>query len=275
MDNNIAETTTPEEINTKDFKFKTELNPQIWETEDKLNPKVKDGLLKIVSKYMEFLDLPENITPIDIVLTGSLANFNYTKFSDLDVHIIIDYSKLGEDHDLLMSFFKDKKDIWSDKYKITIFGYPVELFAQDKNEKNDWTATYSLQHDKWIQKPDKTKPEIDTEQIKKKASIIVNEIDSIIESEGEDFDKAIKKIDKLWDRIKHMRQAALEEGGEFSTENLVFKYLRNYGYLEKLTKFQEYITKQLLSIKEKTVKKNKKIAISEDQFEKLRGLYKN
>jgi hypothetical protein len=41
-------------------------------------------------------------------------------------------------------------------------------------------------------------------------------------------------IDKIMKKLKQYRQAGLDAHGEFSTENLVFKSLRNNGDLEHL-----------------------------------------
>jgi len=41
-------------------------------------------------------------------------------------------------------------------------------------------------------------------------------------------------IAKIQDKIRSMRKSGLEKYGEYSTENLTFKILRNNGYLDKL-----------------------------------------
>ena len=56
----------------------------------------------------------------------------------------------------------------------------------------------------------------------------------------------LKKHENLKNKIKKYRQSGLDSNGEFSTENLVFKVLRNTGYLEKLVSMKnEYLTKEL------------------------------
>ena len=42
-------------------------------------------------------------------------------------------------------------------------------------------------------------------------------------------------LDRTMDRVKRMRRCGLEDGGEFSTENLAFKILRRNGYLARLS----------------------------------------
>ena len=65
---------------------------------------------------------------------------------------------------------------------------------------------------------------------------MMDKIDFLILNKSDDLDE----FKKLKDKIREMRSSAIRKGGEFSIENLVFKELRNSGYLEKLS---SYITK--------------------------------
>jgi hypothetical protein len=51
----------------------------------------------------------------------------------------------------------------------------------------------------------------------------------------EDFEE---KISKVWKKIKNFRKSGLEEGGEYSIGNLVFKLLRRNGYIGKIIKLR-------------------------------------
>ena len=73
----------------------------------------------------------------------------------------------------------------------------------------------------------------------------MNAIDDLDSNKNQkDF---LKKHEQLKNKIKKYRQAGLDSNaGEFSTENLVFKVLRNTGYLEKMVEFKnDYLTKEL------------------------------
>ena len=59
-----------------------------------------------------------------------------------------------------------------------------------------------------------------------------------------------KKIKKLKDKIKKMRIAGLETGGEFSTENLAFKLLRRRGELNTLYTLMQQARDEELSLDE-------------------------
>ena len=76
---------------------------------------------------------------------------------------------------------------------------------------------------------------MDVVQITAKASYfekVVDELQNLVDQE--EYDEVIKKVVIIKEKIKKMRSCGLEHGGEFSTENLVFKTLRHNGYLEKL-----------------------------------------
>lgn len=215
----------------KSFNLKQTLNPKVWDNpadvnKSTLKTKVKDALLDIADKFIEYLG--EDSFVDDVVLTGSLANYNWSSFSDFDLHIIIDFSQFEGDSDLYKELFNLKKQIFNEKHNIKIFGYDVELYAQDEKELHVSSGLYSVQDNEWINKPKKEKPEIDKELLKKKISIWKEKIDSSID------DSDSKKLEELKDKLKEYRQCGLEKDGELSYENLVFKYLRRSGHIEKL-----------------------------------------
>lgn len=239
------------EIDVKPYIVKDTLNPKIFNIEtDQLKPEIRKTLLDNAKQFLKFLTLPDNLKIYDIVLTGSLANYNYNEFSDLDVHVIADYNDINQNKELLTDYFKVKKDAWADNFGTTVYDYPVELYIQDKNEAADWTATYSLLKNKWIQKPEKNKVNIDKKTITKKASDIINQIDELHkESETSTDEKLIDKFNKIKQKISKMREYGLKHGGELSTENLIFKVLRNTKTLEKMYEIKTNILRNKLTIK--------------------------
>ena len=56
-------------------------------------------------------------------------------------------------------------------------------------------------------------------------------------------------LKKMKDRIKGMRDSAIQKAGEFSVENLVFKELRNRGILDKMTDHIRNLQDKKLSLK--------------------------
>ena len=69
-------------------------------------PAVRERLLEISDNFIDFLGVEFFIH--DVVLTGSLANYNWSEFSDVDLHIIIDYEDSNHNIDLLKEFFNAK-----------------------------------------------------------------------------------------------------------------------------------------------------------------------
>ena len=41
----------------------------------------------------------------DLRLTGSLANYNWSEYSDVDLHLVVDFEKIDEDIELVKAFF--------------------------------------------------------------------------------------------------------------------------------------------------------------------------
>ena len=100
------------------------LHPRFW-TGNKFNQDIRKKLLKIVDD--EFGE-PENAAEIDdIQLTGSLANYNYTKHSDLDVHILLDFSKINDDVNLVKRALDGKRFIWNLRHNIVMYDHEVEI----------------------------------------------------------------------------------------------------------------------------------------------------
>ena len=247
------------------FHLQDELNPKIWVLPNEramsdpkgqvetMKPKVRERLLQIAYEFIDFLGV--DVVVSDVVMTGSLSNYNWSRFSDVDLHIIIDFNQFSKKElPLYEELFRLKKTLFNDNHDITIFGYDVELYAQDENESHFSSGEYSVLFDEWITEPKKDKTEIDTDLIKKKSEQWMNQIDTIIENaKDEPLEVAIKLIDKYKDKIKKYRTAGLEKGGEMSDENLVFKVLRRNGYIQKLFDFKNEFMDKSLSLKE-TVK---------------------
>ena len=235
------------------FRLQKELNPKIWESSDKMSPKVRDRLLDIAYEFIEFLGVDVVIS--DVVMTGSLANYNWSRFSDVDLHLIADFEQFSENElPLYEELFRLKKTLFNDKHDITIYGYDVELYVQNDVESHFSSGEYSVLFDEWKNKPKKEKVKIDTELIKNKSEHWMKIIDEVINnSDDKSFESGVESIDKVKDKLKKYRTAGLEGGGEMSDENLVFKVLRRNGYIQKLFDFRNEYQDKKLSLKEKSI----------------------
>jgi len=167
------------------FKVRESLNPKIWKKIDgtvKMNPEVRAALLDIANDFIEYLKVEIVVT--DVIMTGSLANFNWSSFSDIDLHIVADFSQFPEEQlDLYKELFNLKKTLYNDKHDITIFGYDVELYVQNETESHFSSGVYSVLFDEWSNKPKKENVKIDTSLIKTKTNQWMDIIDGVIEKE--------------------------------------------------------------------------------------------
>jgi hypothetical protein len=239
----------------KSFKSKDSLTSQIFDISDKeikMRDDVRNRLMKISDTFMDSLGIEFFIH--DVVLTGSLANYNWSQYSDVDLHILIDMDELdGENktdsivfHNIMKEFFDAKKNIWNEKHDIKIKGYDVEVYIQDVNESHVSSGVYSVLNNKWVVEPEKKNPKIDDKMILIKGEEYSKKIDYLIKK-SKKMD-VIDKIDELRKKIKSFRQSGLESGGEYSYENLTFKLLRRNGYIEKLLELKNMITDKKLSL---------------------------
>jgi hypothetical protein len=232
----------------KSFESKEELSSNIFEKNKddyKMRDDVRKALLKIADEFIESLGVEFFIH--DIVLTGSLANYNWSNFSDVDLHVLIDYKESKYNSDILKEFFDAKKNVWNEKHDILIKGFDVELYVQDIEEQHISSGVYSVLNNKWLLKPKQEKPKIDDRMILQKGEEYMKKIDLLISKSKKGVD-VLNEIEKLRKKLKTFRQCGLDKGGEYSYENLTFKLLRRNGYIEKLLKLKTSLTDKKLSI---------------------------
>lgn len=242
----LAEISAEEIVIPKRF-IKDELNSSIWDKKGKsyeLKPDVREKLLEIAEKFYEYLEVDAPYK--DIYLVGSMASYNWTQQSDLDLHLLFDFKKVNKNRDLVEKYFDMKKKYWNDNHDITIYGFDVELSCQEEGVAFHSKAVFSIMDDKWISKPDTESFTVDKGALKSKIVGLINRIEKL--DRIKDIDKLIAASGKIKDKIKKMRKSGLEKGGEFSIENLAFKYLRNHDYIGKVMKIKKMATDKKLSL---------------------------
>jgi len=239
----------------KSFRVKDSLNSDIWEKTNGgyvMKSRVRDRLLKIANDFIEFLDV--NLVISDVIMSGSLANYNWSNYSDIDLHILANFSQFNEtEKPLYENLFKLKKSIYNKKHNITIYGYEVELYVEDESDEHvvKNIAKYSILNDEWIETPTKETVDVNNEKIKSKAKQWMNIIDTLIENiDDDDLEDAKELINKYTDKIRKYRTCGLQKDGEYSEENLVFKVLRRNGYLQKIKSLKDELVDKKLSLKE-------------------------
>jgi len=232
------------------YEYHDSLNPVIWQN-GKLKPEIKEKLLEVVEAFLEFVEITVDVE--DITFTGSLANFNYTEYSDIDLHILTDYNDYNIDKDLLKDYFKAKKTVWNSSHNIKIKNYDVETYIQDISEPHHSTGVYSIKHDEWLVKPVKAGT-VDKKALLKKVESIKELINHALSDKCD-----VECAENVKDKILKMRQAGLEKSGEFSIENLAFKELRRSGDIDKL-------------IKGVIAKTDKELSLSQENFKSFFGI---
>ena len=213
------------------LQYHDELNPKIWD-DTKLKSEVRAKLMMIARTWAGFAKIPPAAIT-DIILVGGNANFNYTPYSDIDLHVVVDMNKIPECKGLLDEYLRSKKQLWGLVHDIKIYGHDVELYAQDKDTAyTKDQGVYSIKNDKWLVQPAKKEVNLKNPTIKRKVEQYIEKIETLISTSAED-----EAFETLKTKFRDMRAAALKQGGEFSVENLVFKELRNLGYMNKVEEY--------------------------------------
>jgi predicted nucleotidyltransferase len=228
---------TDQEI--KNLQNQTTLNPILWSLpEEKLKPEVRTHLIKIAEDFFQDLDIPWASLE-DVRLTGSSANYNWSKYSDIDLHLIVDYSLVDENYDFAKAYFDARKKLWNLVHDIEIKGLEVEVYIEDLKKSAISSGVYSVLHDEWLKKPlqdaERIEP-MDEKLIMDKVKFLINMINDVVVKNMNDgnYKTAVEQAEKISNKIKKMRQRGLEKDGEFAVENLAFKILRRKGMIEKL-----------------------------------------
>jgi hypothetical protein len=184
-------------------------------------------------------------------LVGSLVGYNWSEFSDFDLHILYDFNDSGDKKELYEDLFRLKKTVFNAAHDIYIKGYEVEVYVQDLNEKNESLGVYSIMDNEWVQIPNKEEFTLDKTKVKQKAEQWMDIIDGVLENaEDEELEDAVKLVKKYREKLRKYRTCGLKKEGEFSYENLVFKFLRRNGYIEKLENFKNKIVDKRLSLEQ-------------------------
>ena len=236
---NIESEVDASDINLSSFKKQDELAPKIWYGR-KLNSKVRLKLLDIADDFWDFANI-NWVKRSGILLTGSICGKNWSKYSDIDLHIVVDFSKVDERTDFVQEYFNLKKNEWNNSHKnLKIYGFPVELYVEDINADTTSSNKYDLEKNDWVKENDEAiSIGLNKYSIKSKSANIMTKIDDLQDECDSTDDEAKlrdigKRAKKLYRKIKRMRKFGLNRSGEGDSLNIVYKVLRRSGHLEKL-----------------------------------------
>lgn len=213
-------------LHTESIEVHNKLNPRIW-VDEQLRDEVREKLQEIVEEFI--LELKENNIPINVLdahIVGSNASYNYTRDSDLDVHIIASFDDVTCDSYILNILYNYFKSYFNDKYDISIHGVPVELYVEDVKSNTVSNGIYSLFNNKWIKFPEPIDvPDVDiSDDIKQYENMYHSAVDH------NDAMEASQLIDDLY----LLRRNSINTDGEYGIGNLIFKEFRNRGWLDNL-----------------------------------------
>ena len=210
------------------LRFTEILNPVFW-IGDSLKPKVREALMNFAEAFAAYVDLDERAM-VDVLLLGGNAGYNYTQYSDLDVHIVVDPKFIPDcNPDLLDQYYMDKKTLWELTHNVTIYGVKVEPYIErPKITRKKSQGVYSILKKSWIQEPTRIEGDVDEKDIEKKVNNFKTKIDALIKNRDADGLKELVK------KLRDGRSVSLQKYGEYGFENMVFKELRNLGYIDKV-----------------------------------------
>ena len=236
--------------------FHDELNPLLFDENNKLKPNIKKQLEIITDDFIEFMGIPD-LAVEDVIITGSNVAFTYTPHSDIDLHLLVDFAELP-DSDVYKELFNAKKSLYNDTYDITIRDIPVELYVQDTAQAHTSLGEYSLMQDKFTRFPSKQRANLDEISAEHKFERLEELCIEGLKS------KDIDKVNNVLSIIKRYRQAGLDKKGEFGPENLAFKAIRSKGYFQALFDLRNKLRGEQLSIEEELLRRT---------FEESIGVY--
>ena len=221
------------EIDLQSLVPKDRLQKAFWNNKKLLRNLVHKKLLEIANDFFDSLNLPPNVKLKDITLTGSIASFNWSKYSDIDLHLIIDFSEVDENEDLVKEYFGGKIFAWNMKHNINVNNHEVEIYVQNENEPHEAAGVYSILNNEWVQEPAKAEYEVELETTKKKVDKLIDQVERVYDLfETRDYPKAMNTAKILKERIKDMRKSGLSNEGVYSPENMAFKMLRRTGHIK-------------------------------------------
>jgi hypothetical protein len=226
------------------LQYHNNLNPKLWD-DGQLKPEVRGKLIQFAETWRDFAMIPKEMVQ-DVVMTGGNANYNYTDQSDIDVHLVVDRDGFGMPRDFIDQFLQDKKILWTMTHPdIKVYGYPLEPYAQDPAESIPMNqGQYSLMNAQWIQMPSNLNLDFTGNKVlQDKVDHYKHVVDRLIRSSASSA--ALKGIKN---KITAARGPAIAKGGEFSLENLVFKELRNQGYIDKIDMYLKSEQDKALSL---------------------------
>ena len=228
------------------------LNSKLFTKEELLKDQVRDKMLEIVDEFLA--DLKEQDIKIkvdDVIFIGSNASYNYTKDSDIDLHVLANAKAANYSTEIADALYSAYRSLFNKNLDIKLFDIPLEIFVETEESNRVSNGVYSVKKNKWIKKPvHEDIPDYDKDALDK----LVDEweakckelIDDIKADKLDDEKKVVKILEDIYEKL---RKKGISKG-EYSVENLTFKELRNKGYLDQLKDYRNELVSKRLSLEE-------------------------
>lgn len=249
-----------QEILTEAIEKHDSLNSKLFTKDELLKDKVRDKMLEIVDTFLA--DLKEQDVKIkvdDILFIGSNASYNYTKDSDIDLHILANTKAVDYPAELGAAIYSAYRSIFNKNLDITLYDIPLEIFVETEDSVRVSNGVYSVKKNKWVKKPiQEDIPEYDKEALDKLVDEweekCKNLIDDIKADKLDNEKKVVKMLEDIYEKLRKKGVAK----GEYAIENLAFKELRNKGYLDQLKNYRNELTSKRLSLEEQLSAKTRR-----------------
>jgi len=245
----------------------TTLNPKLWTADEVLKPEVEEKIKQIVDVFLAGLAEDEiKINVKDILIIGSNASYNYTPYSDLDLHIIVDTDSLECPDNLYSKLYSAYRSLFNKRLDIDFYDIPVEIYVEDESTPRVSNGVYSVLNREWLQEPKYVNiPDMDMdvfnaelakweERYRQVLNDAVGELEEYYEPDpdaAEDIKtQQIREIDAYIEDLYNLRKIGLPLTGEYGLENVIFKTIRNKGYLDRLKDLKNELLGKELSLSE-------------------------
>lgn len=226
------------ELAAEPIGYNNKLNPKIWH-DGEIIPQVRAALLKIARDFQEFVDVPLEVE--DVIIAGAQANYTYTDYSDLDLHLVVDYGSVDCDREVA-ELFDSKRLLFKRDHEIKIHGIPVEPGVEDSGQPTV-SAAYSVLRNQWIREPRKTPPQYDPEELERLVEMWTRVIKTAVKTGDLHTMRTVLKLLR-----KYRKMGLATADGEYSIANLVYKSLRNSQSVQALQTLIDRLYDQQLSI---------------------------
>lgn len=232
------------------------LNSKLFTKEEILKETVRKKMLEIVDEFLNNLKEQNiEIKVDDILMVGSNANYNYTKDSDIDLHVIANTKNMKYEMEIANALYSAYRTLFNKNLDINLYDIPLELYVEVENTPRNSNGVYSVKKDKWIKKPVQEEiPDFDKEALDKLVDKWEKKckdlLDKIAADKLDDEKQVVKLIEDIYEKLRKTGVAK----SEYAIENLAFKELRNKGYLDKLKAAKHELISKRLSLEETLTK---------------------